>query len=452
MSEDWYRRLLEESSDVIVLLDTEGVLEYVSPSMERLLGYAPEQLVGEDGFDYIHPEDRHQAMQEFTGLVSGDRDRITTEFRFKTPDGDWMWLELQSRNLLDDPQIDGILVSVRDISQRKEQEQRFQALIENSTDIITVLSLDGSYEYVSPSMERVLGYDPDELIGKVAFQLVHPEDRERIMETFNDALEHPELSPTEEYRIQHKDGSWRWIESVGSIELETPGVNGIVINSRDITERKEAEQELQRKNQRLEEFASVVSHDLKNPLNVAALQLSLAQDECESSHLEEVEQAHGRIEQLIDDLLYLARTGEQVTELEEISLPEITHECWQNISSNGATLNVTADSTIKADRGQFQQLLENLLSNAVRHCGEGVTVTIGESEHGFYVADDGPGIPPDDRDRVFESGFSTHENGTGFGLSIVQQTANAHDWDVVVSESSDGGTRFSFTDVEFAQK
>jgi signal transduction histidine kinase len=171
----------------------------------------------------------------------------------------------------------------------------------------------------------------------------------------------------------------------------------------------------------------------------------LARTECTSEHLNGVEEAHARMEALIEDVLTLAREGEPVEETEPLDLAAVTRACWDTVATGEATLVVDAEGTIQADRSRLQRLLENLLRNAVDHGGDTVTITVGTlgTDNGFYVADDGPGIPPERQDSVFDRGYSTAENGTGFGLAIVKEIAAAHDWTVSVTESSDGGARFS---------
>nr|WP_281381262.1 HAMP domain-containing sensor histidine kinase [Halobellus ruber] len=218
----------------------------------------------------------------------------------------------------------------------------------------------------------------------------------------------------------------------------------------DITEQKERERELKRQNERLDEFASVVSHDLRSPLSVATGRLELATTECDSRHLDAVADAHGRMEDLIDDLLRLARQGDPVGETEPVDLGTVPERCWETVATGDATLRVETDSAICADPGRLRQLFENLYRNAVEHAGSDVTVTVDALDGGFYVEDDGPGIPEDAREDVFEAGYSTTDEGTGFGLSIVGEIVEAHGWTITATEGADGGARFEFTGVSFA--
>lgn len=216
-------------------------------------------------------------------------------------------------------------------------------------------------------------------------------------------------------------------------------------------ERDQARRELEQQNERLEEFAGIISHDLRNPLSIAQGRLELAREEDDNEHLESVARAHGRMVGLIDDLLTLAREGHDTTDVGSVHLEGCVEACWRNVETADAAL-VTAetDRTIKADRSQLQQLLENLYRNAVEHGGHDVTITIGTVEDGFYVEDDGPGVPEDERDEVFKAGYSTSEEGTGFGLNIVKQIVEAHDWEIRLTDGSEGGARFEITGVEFA--
>jgi signal transduction histidine kinase len=178
--------------------------------------------------------------------------------------------------------------------------------------------------------------------------------------------------------------------------------------------------------------------------------LELVQEECDSEHLDDVENALERSQTLIDDLLTLAREGNRVDDIEAVDIGTLIENCWHNVATSEATISVDIDRTIRADRSRLQQLLENLYRNAIEYGGDDVSVTVGTLSDGFYIEDDGPGIPADEREDVFDTGYSTTEGGTGFGLSIVQEIADAHGWNIRVTDGSDGGARFDITGVEFS--
>ena len=214
--------------------------------------------------------------------------------------------------------------------------------------------------------------------------------------------------------------------------------------------------ELEHQNERLEEFTDVVSHDLRNPLTVATGRVSLARAECDSEHLEIVERAHERMDELIADLLTLARAGDVIGEPEPVALDELAEACWGQVSTReAATLEASTDATIVADRTRLRQLLENLFRNSLQHgrADDTVPITIRIQAHkdGFSVIDNGGGIPTADRETVFDAGYSSHPEGTGFGLRIVDQVATAHGWEVSIEESSAGGATFTLSGVEFVE-
>jgi signal transduction histidine kinase len=200
-----------------------------------------------------------------------------------------------------------------------------------------------------------------------------------------------------------------------------------------------------------ERVASVVSHDLKNPLNVAQNRTTLAQESGELSHLDDVESALNRIEALIEDVLVLSQSGNAVEEREPIYLAEIVADCWTSLDATTATLNNNIEGTIRAGETRLKQMFENLFGNAREHGGDGVSVTVENTEDGFYVEDTGPGIPPSDRAHVFEEGHSSDTDGTGLGLSIVERVVDVHGWEIHVEEGSAGGARFVITGVEYEQ-
>ena len=334
--------------------------------------------------------------------------------------------------------------------------ERYRALLEQTHDVITVVDHEGTVRWQSPSSEPVKGYPPEELVGESILEYVHPEDRDRVAERMRTAVdESGRLDERIDMRFRRPDGEWMWLASTATNPGPDSPIDGFVVNSRDVTDRKRAEREREREAERLQRFASIVSHDLRNPLNVAQGAVEVLRDEAESTHLETVSDALDRMETLIEDTLTLARQGKTIGETEPVSLGALARRCWRSVPTGGATLEIVGDLTVEADPERLATVLENLVANSVEHGGEGVTVRVGPVDRengtsGFYVEDDGPGVPPEERERVFETGHSTGEDGTGFGLAIVEEIVEAHGWEVRLTASEAGGARVEIVGVERA--
>lgn len=221
----------------------------------------------------------------------------------------------------------------------------------------------------------------------------------------------------------------------------------VYMTGTDIDELVQRERELKRERDRLDEFAKVVAHDLRNLLNVASGRIAFAKSECESDHLSGAADGIARSINLLDDLHSLAQSGELISEMESVDLDQLVQTCWVHVETADATIRAEVDCTIRADRSRLEQLLENLIQNAVEHGGPNVIIRIGELSNGFYIEDDGAGIPPEDRDEVFKPSVSTNQDGTGLGLNIVEQIVDAHQWEISVTNGQDGGARFEITGV-----
>ncbi|MFB6200836.1 MAG: sensor histidine kinase [Halorhabdus sp.] len=205
----------------------------------------------------------------------------------------------------------------------------------------------------------------------------------------------------------------------------------------------QARRELERQNERLETVAGTVSHDIRNPLTVARGNVELLREDIDDEAETEVaaiEDALDRMETIIEDVLALARQGTTIEATERVELETVAEDAWSSVATRDATLSIADTRPIDADRERLRRLLENLFRNAVEHAGTDVTVEVGVTDDGFYVADDGPGIPPGNRAEIFEYGHTTEPEGTGLGLSIVETIADAHGWSVTVE--NDGGARF----------
>ncbi|WP_280536080.1 PAS domain-containing sensor histidine kinase [Halopenitus sp. POP-27] len=377
-----------------------------------------------------------------------------------------------------------------------DEGEFYRTLVENAAEGMLTINADSRIVYANPAIEDILGYTPEELVGSSKMRIiperlrpVHGAALASYVETGErnidwDGVELPAL---------HKDG--HEVPTLISLrEHRHDGdqyFTGIV---RGITDRKRRERELRRRKDRLDEFADVLAHDIRNPLSVAQGYTELVREDHDAPELDRVVDSLGRIEELIDDLLALSKEGALIGDTAPVDLADCVRESWNGVDTGDAELRIEAPlGTIDADRSRLRDLLENLFRNSVEHSStsphsqarensvehsstnprsqargdsvehgdEAVTITVGllpdgstgKPPDGFYIADDGPGIPDSIRGEIFDRGYSTRDGGTGYGLAIVRGIAEAHGWTVSLAphEKPESGTgaRFEFRNVEF---
>ncbi|MFC6891011.1 PAS domain S-box protein, partial [Halorubrum trueperi] len=442
-------RSMDEAPVGIVLTDPhaeDNPIIYANDKFTELTGYDRTEVIGRN-CRFLQGEGTDEDTVSELRSAIANREPVTAELRNYRADGSEFWNRVRIAPVFDaDGDLDLFVGFQDDVTTRKAYEERLrsntarlEALFDNSPDIIAIHDADGVIRDVNQRMCDELGYTETELIGQRVWDLDPTVDPAHARSFWADAKTN---TPHRfEGALERSDGSTFPIE-VHLIRLDLDGEDRFVAMDRDISEQKAREAELVTQNERLDRFTSVVSHDLRNPLQVAEGRLALLEEECDSEHVAAIDDALGRMNALIDDLLTLAQDGTEAMEVESISIADLVRTCWDTVATRNATLAVETDATVEADRDQLQQLFENLIRNAIEHGGNDVTVTVGATDNGFYVADDGSGIPESERDRVFESGYSTAADGTGFGLDIVSQVTDAHGWTVAVTNGSGGGARF----------
>jgi PAS domain S-box-containing protein len=442
-------------------------MEFVSDGVTELVGYDTEAI--ESGAvtwgSLIHEADEATVNEAARECIAADEPFEVT-YRVITESGAtrWMWERGRVVGTTDDG-VELLEGFVTDITARKEREWkvgRYETIVEAVGDPVYALDGDGVFTFVNEAIEPMTGYAPAELLGQHIGVIMTEDDVDRGDELIQELLTDPDTdSGTMEMDVVTKDGeripSENKLAILPTDDSAFTGTAGII---RDIHERKEREE-------RLTEFASVVSHDLRNPLNVVQGRLDLAREADDTSHLGPAVEAADRMEQLIADLLTLARQGDTVGTLDSVDLATAADQAWTNVDTTGATLEVNGTDTFEADPDRLRELLENLFHNSVEHGhpqsavkslaaerrrpedaadNAYLTVAVGTlaDDHGFYVTDDGDGIPEAERERVFERGYTTSKDGTGFGLAIVDDIASAHGWTTEVTGSESGGARFEF--------
>ncbi|PSQ32725.1 hybrid sensor histidine kinase/response regulator [Halobacteriales archaeon SW_10_68_16] len=510
MEAERQRRLhaIETAREGIAFLDSDFRFITVNEAYADLFGYDPEEMVGES-WRLLYDEETIEEEVGEIGAALGDQEYYRGEQTFRRADGS----SFVADHVVSQTEGQEYVCLVRDVTERKEHERELreqrEQLQRREEKLIRLRDYTQELMYAeTPSetasvalraVDEILGFD----LGAV---FVQSETQDGVLESVGI------LNRSRMERMYggipvfmrdappgtHSELVWDVFESgeavfindtaesavlarkspFGSLMVYPIGDHGVVLLAATILEAfteteeilldllataletacdrldreralRRQRDELERKNERLEEFASVVSHDLRSPLHVAGGHLELARTETDATdHLDAAATALDRMEKLIDDLLTLAQEGEKVAEAESVVVADVAGTSWQTVATEKATLETDVSRRIQADRGRLRQLFANLFRNAVEHGGSEVTVRVGVTDGGFYVADTGRGIPESNREKIFEAGYSSSENGTGFGLRIVEQVVEAHGWEITVTESEQGGARFEITGID----
>ena len=260
-ADGFYRALVHEGSDVVIIHDEAGSCTYVSPTVERILGWTPEHFA-EHSNDYIAPEDLEAVGEYAAKVLAAPGSPMTFELRIQHADGAYRWFELRAINMLDVSAVGGIMSNLREITLRKEAQEalrrsgeRFRAIVENTSDVVQIMDGRGAITWITPSVQTMLGWTIEDLVGREGTWLLHPDDVDRTVQRFNDLAESaPRSSIRFEVRVRHADGGWRWVDAVATNQLDTMG--GFVASYRDITPSKLAENALRESEVRFRSVAA----------------------------------------------------------------------------------------------------------------------------------------------------------------------------------------------------
>jgi PAS domain S-box-containing protein len=469
------RAILDHTNDVIVVLDVDATIRLASASAKWLLGLDPEEQIGRSAFDFMHPDDLGDALGALErSIAAGPGPLPRKVIRVRHGDGTWRWVELSSYSMLEDPLVRGIVVTVREVTNRFDSEAEFRAMLAYSNDIIAVLDPDAHVRWTSAAVTRLLGYPSGETGPEIPFiDAVHPEDFPELRERFDDVLAAtPGHDSPVVARVRAADGSWHSLEMMAVNLIDDPNVQGVVINARDVTERLEMERslreladELERSNAELERFALVSSHDLQEPLLTIAGFAHLLQrrhgdklDQEARESLGYVVDEASRMQDLINGLLAYSRIGRGELQMQTLDTNALVEEVESSLASAiadaCAEVIVRPLPNVQADRRQLSQVFQNLLSNALRFCdGDGPRVEISAAWSDgawlFSVADNGIGVDASQSERIFEAFERVQprrgHDGTGTGLAISKRVVERHGGRIWVEPRLGGGSVFSFT-------
>ena len=482
-------QLLDGIAEMAVVMDSDAIIQYANPAAEGILGWPVSALVGHDAAEFIHPDDLPAAFAAFSREVAAPRSATPLELRLRHRDGSWRTHEAWGSNLIGGPLVSGIVFLSRDITARMQEaaeavgrrERHYRILIEHTHDIIAILNPDGTFRYMSPSAERVLGYPIAGRIGRNAFEHVHPDDAERVQAAFREGLSGSGVISRIEFRTRHSDGSWRIIEVVGKNFVDDPEIRGVVINYRDVTDRTRAEAALRQREEDLRQaqkmeavgrLAAGVSHDFNNLLTVikgysGLLLKRLPPGDTLRPDVEEIRKAAEQAAGLTRQLLALSRG--QLMQFAVVSLNDLVKDMAQMLRDQmGGRVEIglglaPALGSVRADPAQMHQVLLNLVLNARDAQPDGGSITIATEDVDLdddfvrrhpavqagphvmlSVADRGGGMDEETLSRIFEPFFTTKApgQGTGLGLSTVYGIVKQSGGYICADSAPGAGTTF----------
>ncbi len=448
----------------------------------EILGYSREELYRTTWAELTHADDLTTDVREFDRMMAGESDSYAADKRYIRKDGNIIWVSLAVGCVRKvDRTVDYMCVNFQDITERKSAEEalkaseiRFRSLIENASDMVTVLDKGGIMRFSSPSVQRQLGYQPDELLNRSCFEIIHPQDRAKAASAIQDALSDPTTAVTVECRVQHRDGSWRILQTIGQNVPDMAPDGFIVLNSRDITESRALEEQFlqTQKMEGIGQLAGGVAHDFNNLLAATMMLCEMTQDmeglpQNARRNLQDILGVAEKAANLTRQLLLFSRR--QVMQTRDLDLNESVKGMTmmlQRIIGEDITITLTthpAPLFTHADPGMLDQVLMNLSVNARDAMPEGGRLIIETSMKtldeqtalhyrdavpGRYaclrVTDTGTGIPPEVLPRIFEPFFTTKEagKGTGLGLATVFGIVKQHGGWLSIESEVGKGTSF----------
>lgn len=471
--------MLEHTADMITVLDRDGTIRFSNAAAGRVTGLAGAEVNGRAAFDLIHPDDLPRVAEFYGSVLDHTGPAEPIEFRLRFADGSWHDVEATVNNLLGREGIDGLVVSMHDITERKAGEQRVESLLANITDIIVLLNREFEVTFATSSIARVIDAPPETNIGMSAFNDIHPDDLENTVTALTQVRD-AELGSavTVEVRLEAVPGSerWRWLEATAVNLLDDPTINGIVVTLRDVTERREAADQLRAAYERekanaerlaeldrlKDDFLATVSHELRTPLASVVgfselLRRSDIEEPVRSELLLRLVTSATEMRSMVDNLLdYSAlEAGRIGLATSTVDLLTAAREAIDGLSHQLAAHDVELDgdgAVAVADPIGVGHIVRNLLTNAAKYSPAGTSIRVRVSSDDGHAAlaveDQGAGIHPGDIDRIFERFYrapsaSFAARGTGIGLNIARRYAELMGGTLMVVSTPGNGSTFT---------
>jgi len=480
LSEEKYRNIIANINLGLLEVDTNEIIEVANNSFCEMSGYSMEEIIGKSAKTLFAKSETNFKLIEINAErergIAGVYERILINKKGETKE----WLISGAPHYNDEGKMVGTIGIHLDITEQKLaekalklSEEKFKSMVHNISDIITLIDNYGNIVYQSASVKQVLGYNETETIGRNLFEFMHPNDIAMLAIEMEKMLLTPGNSNVVEYRVMNKFGEYVLMEGQANNQLLNPAIKAIIVNSKDITQRKKAEAALIKQaydlsisNKELERFAFIASHDLQEPLRMVSSFMNLLQkkykdvlDETATDYIRYAVDGSNRMKQLINDLLLYSRLASKHQQTQKVNLQNVVKEVQiilrYEILTNGATIYTDGLPVVMAVQLEMEQLLQNLISNAIKYQQAGnkaiIYVTGTERPNDWLIAvkDNGIGIDEKFSDKIFIMFQRLHNkdeySGTGIGLAVCKKIVERYGGTITMESKPGEGSTFFFT-------
>jgi PAS domain S-box-containing protein len=479
-SDDRVKLIVQNISDMVTLVNKQGFIVYNNNAVTRILGYNPEELNGKGILELVHPDDQVRVGNRFTEVLNKEGIGELIEFRFLSKSGKYLLIESVGNIQLNNPVFHAVILISRDITEKrkieetiKASEEKFRSLIHHISDIITIVSVTGEIIYQSASARQLMGYEENELRKRNFSEIVHPDDYPSLMLSFQRLIETGGVSELTEFRLLDKSGNYFYIEAQATNQLSNPYIQGIVVNSRDISIRKKAEEErkiliheLTKNNADLKQFSYIVSHNLRAPLTnltsmINLLDFNTVSTERSLKLLNGFKSTTLHLNETLNDLIEILVVKDNTNiKTELISFENSLNKIIKSIKSlfTETNTNISSDFTsagyVKFNEPYLESIFQNLITNSIRYRSKeriseiSIKTEIQGNETILFYSDNGIGFDSNQvKDKIFglHQKFHHHPESRGIGLYLIHAQITSLGGKISVDSKVDIGTIFKIS-------
>ncbi|OYU56214.1 MAG: hypothetical protein CFE25_02925 [Chitinophagaceae bacterium BSSC1] len=483
-SENKFNTVTDHITDIVNMIDRRGIIKYTNQSVEGILGYHPEELLGTHFLTLVHPDDQIRISERFHVQLNSKGPGTLIQFRLRAKDGSYVPFEGIGNVQLHHPALQSIIMISRDITIRKKaeeiiiaSEEKFRSLVHNISDIITIISANGEIQYQSASARQIMGYEENGLRKRNIMEVVHPDDLQLVLTTFQNLVLNGGNSELKEFRLLNTNGEYFYIEAQATNQLNNPSIAGIVVTSRDVSIRKKAEaekqsliQELTKNNADLKQFSYIVSHNLRSPLtNLISMTNLLDMDTIKTERslklINGFKTTTTRLNETLNDLIHILlvknNTNIEIKPLSfKLALEQVTQSITAVMENSGIELEIdfSGAPNVLFNQAYLESIFQNLITNSIRYKSPDrvpkVLIKTFKNQQDIHLvfSDNGIGFDMElVKDKIFglHQKFHHHPESRGIGLYLIHAQITSLGGSISVKSEINVGTIFS---IVFKQK